>query len=230
MSSEESADLVGMKVIGLTGGIATGKSTAATILRELGASIVDADELAREIVRPGQGAWREIVNAFGSRILRADKTIDREKLRRTIFQDEQARRRLESITHPRIRALAKQKIKKLAAEGAQIIIYDVPLLFENQVHHWLRPVILIACDSAIQKRRLQQRDGLSEREIEQHLSAQMPLGEKRKLADFVIENDGDLRELKRQVREVWEKIQTFTSPVPDIFHQKDPRGRGPRSR
>lgn len=195
-----------MKLIGLTGGIATGKSTVASMLRELGAKIIDADELARQVVQPGQEAWQDIVSTFGAEILREDRTINREKLRKLVFQNETARQRLESITHPRIRALAEQRIQKLAAEGAEVIVYEAPLLFENQVHLWLRPVILVACDSETQKQRLQKRDGLNEKEIEQHLKAQMPLDQKRKLADFVIENNGDLENLRRQVREVWEKI------------------------
>ena len=196
-----------MKVIGLTGGIATGKSTVASLLSELGARIIDADELAREVVKPGREAWQDIVEAFGTEILREDKTIDREKLRKIVFRDPMARKRLESITHPRIRTLAQQRIQKLAAEGARIVIYEAPLLFENQVHLWLRPVILVACDLATQKHRLRERDRLDEEEIQQHLKAQMSLEEKRKLADFIIENSGDLEELRRQVQEVWEKIR-----------------------
>ena len=195
-----------VKVIGLTGGIATGKSTAASMLRQLGAKIIDADELAREIVEPGQEAWQEIVAAFGREIVREDKSIDREKLRKKVFADPQARKRLESITHPRIRTLGQQRIQQLAAEGAEIVVYMAPLLFENQVQLWLRPVILVACDPATQKRRLQKRDRLNKKEIEQHLKAQMPLDEKRQLADFVIENNGSLVELEDKVREVWEKI------------------------
>ncbi len=196
----------GMKVIGLTGGIATGKSAVAAMLRELGAVIIDADQLAREIVEPGQEAWRDIVDTFGREVLREDDTIDREKLRKKIFKVEKARKQLEAITHPRIRALAEQRMAKLAAEEADLIVYEAPLLFENKVHHWLRPVILVACDPATQKRRLRKRDALSEEEVEQHLKAQMLLEEKRELADFVIENDGNLEELRGQVEEVWEKI------------------------
>lgn len=195
-----------VKVIGLTGGIATGKSTAASMLRQLGAKIVDADELAREIVEPCQEAWQEIVAAFGREIVREDKSIDREKLRKKVFADPQARKRLESITHPHIRTLGQQKIQQLGAEGVEIVVYVAPLLFENQVQLWLRPVVLVACNSAIQKRRLQKRDGLNKKEIEQHLKAQMPLDEKRQLADFVIENNGSVEELKKQVQEVWRKI------------------------
>jgi dephospho-CoA kinase len=198
-----------VKVIGLTGSIATGKSTVASMLQKLGAKIIDADELAREIVKPDQEAWKEIVEVFGSGILRKDRSLNREKLRKIVFADQRSRKRLESITHPRIRALAKERIEKLAAEGADIIIYEAPLLFENQVHLWLRPVILVASDSETQKRRLRERDRLSESEIRNHLEAQMPLEEKAKLADFVIENSGELEELESQVRDVWEKIQAI---------------------
>ena len=212
-----------MKVIGLTGGIATGKSSVATLLREFGAKIVDADQIAREIVRPGQPAWQGIVDAFGPHILKADKSIDRENLRNIVFKDKEARRKLESITHPKIRVTAQKRIQKLAAEGVEIVVYEAPLLYENQVHLWVRPVILVACDSVTQKKRLQERDGLSADQVEQHLKAQMPLEEKRKLADFVIENVGKIEDLRRQVKEVWEKI-VATLRVPGTSPPTGPRG------
>lgn len=197
-----------MKLVGLTGGIATGKSAVASLLRQLGARIIDADELAREIVEPGREAWQEIVDAFGREVLREDKSIDREKLRKIVFKNTTARKRLESITHPRIRSLAQQRSQQLAGEGTEIAVYVAPLLFENQVHHWLRPVILVACDAATQRQRLKKRDRLNDEEIQQHLKAQMSLGEKRKLADFIIENNGSLEELEQHVKEVWEKIRS----------------------
>jgi dephospho-CoA kinase len=196
-----------VKLVGLTGGIASGKSTVAAILRRLGASIVNADDLSREVVQPGQDAWNEITKSFGSDILQEDKTLDRKKLRKIVFDHPEARKKLETIIHPRVRALAEKRISELAAAGSSIIVYEVPLLFENQIHLWLRPVILVVCDIETQKKRLLERDHLTELEAQQHLDAQMSLEEKRKLADYVIENDTTLEKLEQQVRAVLQKIQ-----------------------
>ncbi len=197
-----------MKLIGLTGGIASGKSTVSAILRRLGAQVIDADALAREIVEPHQPAWIEIVNTFGKEILQADQTLDRKKLRKLVFDEPKARKRLEAITHPKIRQLAQRKIADSAATGAPLVVYEAPLLFETGIHLWLRPVILVACDTAAQKRRLRQRDSLTEAEIEQHLGAQMSLEEKRKLADYVIDNNGTLEDLENTVERLGQKILT----------------------
>jgi len=196
-----------VKLVGLTGGIASGKSTVAAVLRRLGASIVNADELSREVVQPGQDAWNEITKSFGSDILQEDMTLDRKKLRKIVFDNPEARKKLEAIIHPRVRALAEKRIGELAASGSSVIVYEVPLLFEAQIHLWLRPVILVACDIETQKKRLLERDHLTELEAQQHLDAQMSLAEKRKLADYVIENDTTLEELEQQVRAVLQKIQ-----------------------
>ena len=197
-----------MKLIGLTGGIASGKTTVAKILERLGAAIVDADTLAREVVEPGRDAWKEIVETFGAEVLHPDQTLDRQKLRATIFNNPAARKTLESIIHPRVRALAEQRIDEHAAAGYEIVVYEVPLLFEGKLHDWLRPVILVACDVAVQKQRLQQRDRVSVEEAQKHIDAQMSLEEKRRLADYVIENDGNLEDLERQVRAILSQIRT----------------------
>ena len=197
-----------MKLIGLTGGIASGKSTVSAILRRLGAQVIDADALAREVVEPHRPAWNEIVQTFGNKVLQADNTLDRKKLRKTVFDNPEARKQLEAITHPKIRKLAQQKIKDYASSGASLVVYEAPLLFETGVHLWLRPVILVACDSAAQRRRLQQRDNLTPAEIEQHLGAQMSLEEKRKLADCVIDNNGTLEDLESKVKTL---VQTILS-------------------
>jgi dephospho-CoA kinase len=190
-----------VKLLGLTGGIASGKSTVAAILRRLGAAIINADELSREVVQPEQDAWKEIISTFGP------DTLDRSKLRKIVFDNPHARKELEAIIHPRVRALAEKKISELAAAGKSIIVYEVPLLFEAQIHLWLRPVILVACETGTQRKRLLERDHLTEIEAQRHLDAQMNLEEKRKLADYVIENDGNLEELEQKVRAVLQQIQ-----------------------
>ena len=194
-------------MVGLTGGIASGKSTVAAILRRLGAAIINADELSRDVVQPEQDAWKEIIKTFGPDILQEDKTLDRRKLRKIVFDNPEARKKLEAIIHPRVRALAESRISELAAAGSSVIVYEVPLLFEAQIHLWLRPVILVACDLETQKKRLLERDHLTALEAQQHLDAQMSLEKKRKLADYVIENDGTREELEQQVRAVFQKIQ-----------------------
>jgi len=194
-------------LIGLTGGIASGKSTVAKILQQLGAAIVNADVLSREVVEPGQAAWNEIVAAFGPEILQQDQTLDRQKLRTLIFNNPAARKQLEAIIHPRVRALAEQRIREQTEAGFAVIVYEVPLLFEAKIHEWLRPVILVACDVEIQRRRLEQRDQIDSAAAQKHIDAQMSLEEKRRLANYVIENNGTLDDLERQVREVLGKIQ-----------------------
>jgi len=196
-----------VKLIGLTGGIASGKSTVAKILQQLGAAIVNADVLSREVVEPGQAAWNEIVAAFGPEILQQDQTLDRQKLRTLIFNNPAARKQLEAIIHPRVRALAEQRIREQTEAGFAVIVYEVPLLFEAKIHEWLRPVILVACDVEIQRRRLEQRDQIDSAAAQKHIDAQMSLEEKRRLANYVIENNGTLDDLERQVREVLGKIQ-----------------------
>jgi dephospho-CoA kinase len=196
-----------VKLIGLTGGIASGKSTVASILRRLGAAIVNADDLSREVVQPGQQCWKDIVNAFGEEVLQSDQTIDRQKLRKIIFNDSEARQKLEAIIHPQVRALAEQRIREQGDAGYEIVVYEVPLLFEVNIHHWLRPVILVATDIATQKKRLEERDQLTESEAAKHIAAQMSLEEKRRLADYVIENDGSLADLERRVQMILEEIK-----------------------
>ena len=196
-----------MKLVGLTGGIASGKSTVTEILKRQGAAIINADVLAREVVEPDRQAWTEIVNTFGTAVLQPDRALDRQKLRAIIFDDPDARKKLESIIHPQVRALAEQRIREHAAAGYAVIVYEVPLLFEGNLQEWLRPVILVACDVDTQRKRLQSRDNLSAVQAQKHIEAQMSLEEKRRLADYVIENNGSLEDLERQVQAVLEKIK-----------------------
>ena len=198
-----------MKLVGLTGGIASGKSTVAKILGRLGAAIVDADVLSREVVAPGHDGWKEIVATFGREVLQPDQTLDRQKLRTLIFNNPDARKKLEAIIHPRVRALAEQRIREHGDAGFVVVVYEVPLLFEGNLHQWLRPVILVACDVNIQRQRLQQRDSIDAAAAQKIIDAQMSLEEKRRLADYVIENDGSLADLETQVRAVVARIQSI---------------------
>ena len=193
-------------MVGLTGGIASGKSAVAKILERLGAAVINADDLSREVVEPGKVAWQEIIDAFGTGVLQPDQTLDRQKLRTVIFSDRDGRKKLEAIVHPRVRALAEERIREHTVAGYPIIVYEVPLLFEGKLHEWLRPVIVVACDLETQRKRLQERDHLTETEAQKHIDAQMSLAEKRRLADYVIENNGSLEELENQVKVVLEKI------------------------
>jgi len=178
------------------------------MLERLGAAIVDADVLSREVVEPGQAAWVDIVAAFGNGILQSDQTLDRQKLRTIIFNNPAARKQLEAIIHPRVRALAEQRIRERSEAGYAVVIYVVPLLFEGNLQDGLRPVILVACDVNVQRQRLVERDQLDRTAAQKHIEAQMSLEEKRRLADYVIENNGSLDDLERQVGEVLAKIQT----------------------
>ena len=197
-----------MKLIGLTGGIASGKSAVAKILARRGAAVINADNLAREVVEPGEQAWQEIVATFGRDVLQPDRSLDRQKLRTIIFNDPDARKKLESIVHPRVRARAEQRIEEHRAAGFEIVVYEVPLLFEAKIHEWLRPVILVACDLETQRRRLKLRDQIDSAAAQKIIDSQMSLAEKRRLADYVIENNGTLEDLERQVDAVLAKIRS----------------------
>ncbi|MFS8523229.1 MAG: dephospho-CoA kinase [Limnochordales bacterium] len=193
-------------VAGLTGGIASGKSTVARMFAELGAAVVSADEIAREIVEPGQPAWEEIRGAFGDEVLNPDGTLNRRRLGAIVFADEARRRRLERITHPRIREVMARRIEDLAAGGTPVIA-EIPLLFESEASLSLVDVVIVVyADPELQLERLMARDGLGREQAEARMAAQMPIEEKVMRADFVIDNDGDLERTRAQVRRVWEEL------------------------
>jgi dephospho-CoA kinase len=191
-------------LVGLTGGIATGKSTVSNMLRGLGAEIIDADLVARQVVEPGQPAWREIVEEFGRDVLSPDGTLDRKKLGAIVFADPDRRKRLEAITHPAIRARVKARVDELAARGfAGIVFYDAAILIEALGHQDMDRIVVVMTDEATQVARLRGRDGTDDAEGRRKIASQMPLAEKAKLADHVIDNSGDREATAEQVRRVF---------------------------
>lgn len=194
-----------MNIIGLTGGIASGKSTVSRILERLGAVVIDADQLAREAVMPGVPAHRAIVDTFGGGVLLPDGTIDRKALGSIIFADFSARKRLEAIMHPAIRALAEQRLAELRRSGAPVAVYMAALLVEAGATDRVDEVWVVYVDRETQVRRVMARDGLSRSEAEQRLAAQMSMEEKAARGQVVIDNNGTPEELERRVEEIWAK-------------------------
>lgn len=184
-----------LHVFGLTGGIGSGKSLVASLLRERGVPVVDADELAREVVAPGSEGLDQVLAAFGAEMRGSDGQLDRKRLAALVFSDEAARKRLNGLTHPLVRRLSQERFAELERQGVQLAAYDVPLLFEVGLEAALRPVVLVAASEATQIERIMARDALSLADARARVAAQLPLAEKRKRADYVLDNDGTRPEL-----------------------------------
>ncbi len=191
-------------LVGLTGGIATGKSTVSEILRQLGCEIIDADRLARDVVEPEQPAWKQIVAEFGRGVVTAEGALDRKKLGAIVFADPERRKRLEAITHPAIRARFQAHLDELAAQGfAGIVVFDAPVMIESGNYKNMDRLVVVVTDDATQAARLQERDGTDEAEGRRKIASQMPLAEKAKLADYVIDNSGAPEATAAEVRRVF---------------------------
>ncbi len=189
-------------LVGLTGGIATGKSTVSEIFRHLGCVVIDADVLAREVVEPGEPAYAAIVAEFGPGILQPDGTLDRKKLGAIVFAEPEKRKRLEAITHPRIRERFAQRLQQLVArEFAGIVLFDAPVMIETGNYQTMDRLVVVVTDAATQRARALDRDGDRE-EIERRIASQMPLAEKARLADYVIDNSGGREATIAEVRRV----------------------------
>jgi dephospho-CoA kinase len=184
-----------VRIVGLTGGIATGKSTFAAELRARGAPVLDADALARAAVAPGTPALAEIVRVFGPSALGPDGALDRKGVAAIVFSDPAARRRLEAITHPAVRRAMFEESARLAAAGHDLVFYDVPLLYEVGLDRELDAVVVVHAPRAVQRARLVLRDGLSDADADARLAAQLDVEEKAARADVVIENVGAPSEL-----------------------------------
>lgn len=190
-----------MKLFGLTGGIASGKSTVTAMFREAGVPVIDADALAREIVEPGQPALLEIAARFPGTVDEAGH-LDRAKLGALVFSDSAARAALNAITHPRIQALSLERTQALAAQGTPVAIYDAALLIENRLHEGMAGVILVSCPPEVQRARLMARNGLTAEQADQRIASQLSLEQKRPFATWLIDNGGSLEATRAQVEQV----------------------------
>ena len=196
-------------LVGLTGGIAPGKSTVSALLRQFGCEIIDADLLAREVVEPGQPAWTTIVAEFGQDVLTGDGTLDRKKLGAIVFADPERRRRLEAITHPAIRERFQARLDELAEKGfTGIVIFDAAVMIESGNYKNMDRLVVVVTDEPTQMARLRGRDGTDDAEGRRKIASQMPLSEKAKLADYVIDNSGDRHATAEQVRRVFAALMS----------------------
>jgi len=195
-----------MRVVGLTGGIASGKSTVSAMFRELGAEVIDADEVARDVVEPGTAGLLELARRFPG-VVDASGRLDRAELGRRIFADPAERRALEGILHPRIREEVARRMEALARAGVTVVLYDAALLIENGLHRGMDGVVLVSVPESVQRSRLAARDGLEEAAISARLAAQLPLADKRASATWVVDNGGTLDETRAQVRRIWDEIR-----------------------
>ena len=195
-----------MKVVGLTGGIGCGKSTVAEIFRGLGAYIIDADQLARRVVEPGRPALAEIKKAFGDEMLNPDGTLSRKKMADIVFARPEARKTLERITHPRIGEEIMAELKKAQDQGCKLAVIDAALLVESASAGWLRPLVLVVADEESRISRVCGRDSFCAEEVRARIRNQASDEERRKKADFVIENNGDIEALKLQVSRLYREL------------------------
>jgi dephospho-CoA kinase len=195
-------------LLGVTGGIATGKSTVVEMLKKKGAPVIDFDLLARKVVEPDQPAWRDIVTYFGEQVLQEDRTLNRKKLADIVFRDLEKRKKLESFIHPRIYEEFARELEELISKDPNAIIQvDIPLLIELNLQYMFHKVLVVYAPEEVQIKRLMERDGISREEAVNRLKAQLPIEEKVGYADFVIHNEGTLEETQKQVDELWEKLK-----------------------
>jgi dephospho-CoA kinase len=195
-------------LIGVTGSIATGKSTVAAMLEELGARTIDFDVLSRVVVEPGKPAWKDIVAFFGEQVLREDQTLDRQKLREIVFNDLEKKKKLESFQHPRISEEFIELVKQYAGEDPNAIIQVVvPLLIEVNMQYLFHNILMVYASEDEQKKRLMNRDGASEEMAMNMIRSQLSVEEKKGFCDLIIDNSGSLEETRKQVEKLWHKLK-----------------------
>lgn len=192
-------------LIGLTGGIGSGKTTVSHMLKELGVKVIDADKVGRELMEPGRGVYTQVVNYFGPSIISADKTIDRPKLGAMVFGNKHNLEKLDSLTHPAIIAEMDRRFREYSNQGACLVAFEVPLLIEKNLQHIVEEVWLVTCSQDTQLKRVMAR-GFSEAEARTRINAQIPLKDKIKYADRIIDTDGTLDLTRIQVTRYWSSV------------------------
>ena len=200
-----------MLVVGLTGGIASGKSTVSRMFREAGIPVICADDLAHEVVKPGSAALDEIRRTFGEEFLDSDGALDRVAMAGLVFQDKDKRRALESIIHPRVGEEREKLLQEFAAQGYKIVIVDVPLLYESGWTDSFDMIVVAYVPPDIQIQRLIARDSLAPEEARSRLDAQMPIDEKKELAERVIDNTGSMEHTREQVTNIIEDLMDMAN-------------------
>lgn len=203
-----------MILVGLTGGIASGKSLVSKLLNELGAYIIDADEIAREVIQPGEPAYQEILPQFGEEILNEDGTIDRSKLGRLVFSDPVKRTLLEGIVHPRVFAIEEARRRQIAQQDREaVIIFDAPLLIETRAYELMDKVIVVYANPRTQLKRLMERDHLEYDEAKRRIAAQLPIGDKRQHADYIINSGDPPEEVAKQTEAIYQELKALAKQL-----------------
>jgi len=195
-----------MLVVGLTGGIASGKSTVSRMFSDAGVPVICADELAREAVKAGSPALEEVKRAFGECVVGADGELDRVTVARLVFSDELKRKALEAIIHPRVSAETNRRIRELEAQGYELVLVDVPLLYESGWDQLFDLIIVVYVPEALQATRLSERNGMNVNEVADRLRAQLSIEEKTVRADIVVDNSGTVNQTRQKVQEVLAKL------------------------
>ncbi len=209
-----------MLIVGLTGGIASGKSTVSKMFEQAGIPVICADELAREAVRPGSQGLAEIRRIFGEGVLDDEGNLDREAMARLVFQDKAKRKILESIIHPRVAEEQNKRLAALERQGHSIAVVDIPLLYESGLERSVDLVVVVYAPRHIQEERLMNRDGMSADDARSRLDAQMPIDDKRTRADRLVDNGKTLEHTRRQVQNLIEELREATRSTNTVWRRK----------
>jgi dephospho-CoA kinase len=197
-----------MILVGLTGGLATGKSAVARLFQDCGAVVLDADVLARQLVEPGKPAWRDIVRAFGKQVLSPDRSLDRHALAKIVFRNRAKLKKLNAIVHPRVAREQTRLTREIARKDPDaVILYDAPVLIEAGAHKRMDKIVVVSADQETQIKRLRNRNHLSRTEALRRVQSQLPLAQKVKLADYVIDGTLSFEQTKNEVQRIYDELQ-----------------------